>query len=180
MKQETHTPPGLGAFYSFLLVSGLILLTLIPVATKPAPNGQGWWTEPKLMPAISLVLWVIPAIYLTLNYFAKLRSGAIEKTDQTVLNQELFQWLKPLEFFVYYVIYIVLLGWVGYFLSSLIFVLGLSWRVGLRGRRWRIIALVTSLALILIFRWGLRVWIDSPLLFDLFPREIRLFLSRYF
>lgn len=180
MEKSTSSHPGTGIVYAFFFVVGVLFLALIPVVTEPGPQGQGWWTQPAFMPRLSLILIAGPALYMTIQHFWPMIQDRSKRPDRSDVNAELLQWVKPTEFFIYYVIYIFLLGLVGYFLSSLIFVLGLSWRVGLRGRRWGIIAVITAVGLIVVFRWGLRVWIDPPLLFDIFPRSIRLFLSRYF
>ena len=69
---------------------------------------------------------------------------------------------------------------VGYFLSSLMFIIGLSLRVGLRSRKWMLAGLLFAIALIAMFRWALGVWVPPATLYDLFPKDIRIFLMRNF
>lgn len=181
MNNDTQNPQAaLGVFYALMFLFGAGFLLLIPVATSPGPDGQGWWTQPFFMPTLSLLLVAIPATYLFFQYVLKVRNNQeLRPTSQSVWA-ELLQWFKPLEFFVYYVLYILLLGQVGYFLSSLMFIIGLSIRVGLRSRGWMLGGLLFAIALIAMFRWALGVWVPPAELYDLFPKDIRIFLMRNF
>ncbi|MEZ4608488.1 MAG: tripartite tricarboxylate transporter TctB family protein [Deinococcales bacterium] len=169
-------------FYAANFVFSALLLILMPLATKRAPKNQGWWTEPALMPSLALALMALASVYLLIQGMYQLRKFPPDQFvgSRSALLKELFQWLRPLEFFLYFIIYIWLLGLVGYFLSSFIFIAGLCFRVGLRNLRWLGVALLISLALIALFRWGLKVWIPPADLYELFPRPIRIFLMRNF
>ncbi len=172
--------PALGIFYTINFVFSASFLLLIPMATKVGPSNQGWWTQPALMPSLALGLMVLSSAYLLLNYSLKLRANTELRVDSQTVKQELTEWLKPVEFFVYYCLYIWLLGLIGYFLSSLGFIVILSLRVGLRSAKWMLIAFLTALALVALFRWGLKVWVPVSDLYDLFPKNIRIFLIRNF
>ncbi len=181
MHNEAHNPKAvLGIFYAFTSLFGLIFILLIPSATKPGPASQGWWTQPALMPRLSLWLIALSATYLFGQHLLKLRQRPDLGPSSHSLRAELFQWLRPLEFFMYYLIYIWLLGLVGYFLSSLIFIVTLCLRVGLRSPKWMVISCLTAIALVAMFRWSLQVWIPPAALYDLFPKEARIFLMRNF
>ena len=172
--------PALGVVYGFCFLASAILLVLIPVATKPGPPNQGWWTQPALMPSIAISVMVISAAYLFGQHVYKLRQHPELNNDRKLVRNEVFEWLKPFEYFVYYCLYIWLLGIVGYFLSSLIFIVLLCLRTGLRNARWMLVALLSALALVALFRWGLKVWVPVAELYDLFPKDIRIFLMRNF
>ena len=181
MNNESLKPrPGTGIFYTFMFVFGVAFLLLIPVETRPGPQGQGWWTQPVLMPTISLWLVALPATYLFVRYIQRLRANNALKPAQSEVNSELIQWVRPLEFFVYYILYIWLLGIVGYFLASLFFIAGLCLRVGLRSSRWMLTSVLFAFALVAMFRWSLEVWVPPAELYDLFPKDIRIFLMRNF
>lgn len=171
--------PGTGVFYGIMAVISVVLLLLLPVETEPGPADQGWWTQPILMPAISLVFFAITAVYLFIQHILTSRKHGTWHESE-VVKAELFQWVQPLEFFVYYVIYIYLLGIVGYFLSSFIFAVGVGMRVGLRSRRWVWAMLAFTLAITALFRWGLSIWFPSAALFELLPGGLRIFFARNF
>ena len=180
MKATQATEPALGILYVLNFAASAVLLVLLPIATKPAPSNQGWWTQPALMPSLALGLMALASAYLVLKHFLSLRGSPELNPDGQSSARELLEWLKPLEFFIYYGLYIWLLGLIGYFLSSLIFIVLLSVRVGLRSARWMLVALLTTVALVALFRWGLKVWVPVSDLYDLFPKDIRIFLMRNF
>lgn len=170
----------MGIFYGFMALVSVGLLLLTPVVTSSAPPGQGWWTQPALMPTISLVVFAATAVYLFGSYLWSVRTKRIEATSREEVRSELWQWVLPLEFFVYYILYIVLLGLVGYFLSSFIFAAGIAYRVRLRGRQWMIACFCFVLLVTALFRWGLNIWFPAPALFQIFPPGIRIFLTSNF
>lgn len=172
--------PTLGILYAINFVFSASFLLLVPIATKAGPSNQGWWTQPALMPSLALGLMVLSSAYLLLDYGLKLRANRDLRADKKSVKQELTEWLKPFEFFIYYCLYIWLLGLIGYFLSSLVFIVILSFRVGLRSAKWMLIAFLTALALVALFRWGLKVWVPVSDLYGLFPKNIRIFLMRNF
>ncbi|MEM7031435.1 MAG: tripartite tricarboxylate transporter TctB family protein [Chloroflexota bacterium] len=172
--------PAMGIFLSAMTAIGVGLLLAIPIATQPAPPNQGWWTEPALMPTITLSIFALAAVYLLANHLWSARKNKANFHGGDVLRAELFQWLLPLEYFIYYFIYIYLLGLIGYFLSSFIFAAILCIRVGLRSRRWIITALFFALALTALFRWGLKIWFPSAELFEYLPRDLRIFFAQNF
>ena len=177
MNEELTQPkPGTGVFYAFMFIVGVGLLLLVPFATSPGPEDQGWWTQPAFMPRLSLILIALTATYLCFQHFIVSRRSDRAVAEGTSLGAELFEWIKPLEFFVYYIGYIYLLDLIGYFLSSLLFILVLSWRIGLRSPRWLLTGFLFAVALIAMFRWALGVWVPQAELYGLFPKDIRIFL----
>ena len=181
MNDESAKPKvALGVFYIFMLISSWFLLALLSYETHPGPQRQGWWTQPILMPGISITLMFLTSAYLVVQHFYKMSQNEDLRHDIDAVLAEIMQWIKPAEYFLYYVGYIWLLGMVGYFLSSLIFIVGLCFRVGLRSTKWMVISLLTAIALIALFRWGLQVWIPPAKLYDLFPKDTRAFLIRKF
>jgi len=171
--------PGTGVLYGIMAGISIVLLILLPFQTDSAPEGQGWWTQPALMPTISLVFFAGTAVYLFAQHLIAAKRSNVE-INQSIVRAELFEWIRPLEYFIYYVIYIWLLGIVGYFLSSAIFAIGIGMRVGLRERKWVYISIIFALALTALFRWGLSIFFPAPALFELFPGGLRTFLIRNF
>ena len=181
MEESTEkVPPGMGIFLGFLAFVSVGLLLLTPVVTSPAPPGQGWWTQPAFMPLVSLIIFAATSVFLFANHLWSVRKNRVETVDREGVLAELWQWVLPVEYFIYYIGYIYLLGLVGYFLSSLIFAIWLAFRVGLRGRRWVWSCFFFVLAMTALFRWGLNIWFPSPELFEIFPPGIRIFLTSNF
>lgn len=88
--------------------------------------------------------------------------------------------MRPLEYLAYFSIHLFALQHLGYFPATLIFILGLLVRSGLRSPRWLLVGTLTSVALVLIFRVGLGVWMPAPAVYDLFPNAMRMALIRWF
>jgi hypothetical protein len=85
-----------------------------------------------------------------------------------------------MEYLAYFAAYALAVGQIGYGGASLSFVLFLIWRVGLWGWRWGLAGLALVGFMVLVFRVGLGVWMPAPDLYDMFPREIRAILMRWF
>ncbi len=181
-KDSSNQPaqPALGVVYGFCFIASAILLVLIPTATDTGPPEQGWWTQPALMPSIAISVMLLSAAYLFGKHIYRLRTNRELNIENRLIRNEVLEWFKPLEYFIYYCLYIWLLGIVGYFLSSLIFIIILCVRTGLRNAKWMLVALMSAFALVALFRWGLKIWVPVADLYDLFPKNIRIFLMRNF
>jgi hypothetical protein len=156
--------------------SGLFLL--LPWQTRTGPDGSGWWTQPWLMPAITLGILALANLESLRRAFLAARTPTqIEKEDA---RKEIKGWFRPLEYFAYFLAYLFSLKYLGYFLSTALFIQFLLWRSGLRATRWRVAGLGAALFMTAIFRWGLGVWVPTAELYDLFPDIIRKFLTRWF
>ena len=171
--------PGTGVFLGFMAIVSVGLLLLTPFQTSSSPPNQGWWTHPALMPTFSLVFFAATAVWLIVQHLRAARQSDIQ-IDQAAVSAELIEWVKPLEYFIYYFAYIWLLGIIGYFMSSAIFAVGVGMRVGLRSRRWVYIGILFALALTALFRWGLSIWFPAPWLFEQLPGGLRIFFIRNF
>lgn len=163
----------------FTVVTGGLLLAL-PWQTRSGPDSSGWWTQPWLMPLIALlILFLANVTSLAKDLLAMRRAPASGAEKQAALT-EVFGWFRPLEFFAYFLLYLGSLKYLGYFLSTALFIQLILYRVKLRSSEWRIRGLLAALALTAIFRWGLGIWVPTAELYDLFPDAARKFLTRWF
>ncbi len=171
--------PGRAVVALVFLVFGTGGLALMPYQTGTSPGDEGWFTQPWLMPLLTLgLLSAVSLIYVVTLW----RSGEFTRARMTggALAGEVWIWLKSAEFFAWYVAYIVLLGLVGYGISTFLFVSCLGLRVGLRQPRWLLAALGATLAMVLLFRLGLEIWVPPADLYELLPKSVAVFLQRYF
>jgi hypothetical protein len=155
------------------------LLAVIGFATKANAKG-GWWTQPWLMPAIALALLVAANAITLWREVADMRRTPPDDAEMREGWTALLGWLRPLEYLAYYAAYIWAIRHVGYFPATLVFVLFLLWRVGLRAPKWALAGLGLSLFMIGVFRYGLGVWMPAPEFYDLFPDAMRSALIRWF
>lgn len=163
----------------FAVVS-VLLLALIGVATRTGQASGGWWTRPAFAPGVALVVLVGANLITLWRDIADLRAHPASAAEWEEARAKMLAWLRPFEFLAYYAVYIWAIQHLGYFPSTLIFVLGLLWRVGLTAPRWILAGFGLSVFMIGVFRAGLGVWMPAPDVYDLFPDAIRLALLRWF
>ena len=174
---ESQTPGRLIVAVFFLLF-GALGLVLLPTFTGTSPGDEGWFTQPWLMPTLTLTLLTVASLVHTLRLWRDRQS--VTARSESTLPREVWMWLRASEFFTWYVLYIWLLGVLGYGLSTFVFIAGLGFRVGLREPRWFLAALGMTIAMTLLFRFGLKIWVPAADLYELLPKDIRNFMQRYF
>lgn len=160
----------------FFLLFGAVGLALLPAHTGTSPGDEGWFTQPWLMPGLTLTLLTVAALIHTLRLWRDRRHAPAGNTG---LAGELWMWLRAGEFFFWYVLYIWLLGVLGYGLSTFVFIAGLGIRVGLRRPRWILAAFVVTIAMTLLFRLGLKIWVPAADLYEILPPGIRTFMQQF-
>jgi hypothetical protein len=168
------------ALTSVFTVVTAALFFLLPLQTKSGPESAGWWTQPWLMPTILLSILLLANLVSLLKDLAGFRKMPPSAKEKTEAKTEILGWFRPLEFFAYFLGYLWSLAYLGYFLSTALFIQFLLYRVNLRTTRWRVMGLLAALALTAIFRWGLGIWVPTASLYDLFPDVVRKFLTRWF
>ncbi|WP_299205473.1 tripartite tricarboxylate transporter TctB family protein [uncultured Tateyamaria sp.] len=99
----------------------------------------------------------------------------------TGIAHELGQWLRALEYVVWFVAYTLLVPVLGYLVSTVLLGTLLPWRLGYRGWRWMGICLAASFAIVLVFRTGLQI--KTPVniwLYDQLPQRMETFMQVWF
>jgi hypothetical protein len=156
------------------------LLALIGVATKTGQASGGWWTRPAFAPGVALAVLVLANAVTLWRDLADLRARPATPAEWAEARGRMLGWFRPLEYLAYFALYIWSVQHVGYFPSTLVFVLGLIARAGLRSRVWVLAGLGLAVFMVAVFRAGLGVWMPAPEVYDLFPDAIRLALMRWF
>jgi len=93
---------------------------------------------------------------------------------------ELLRWLRPLEFALYFVAYAASIPWLGYLLSTALFMPLLGLRAGIRSLSGLGLLAGLGVGIVLVFKTGLEVRMPPGALYDLFPPQVRNFLIRNF
>ena len=94
---------------------------------------------------------------------------------------EISEWIKSIEFIFYFLIYTFSISILGYLLSTVIFAILLTYRLGYRSFRWIGISLFVSICIVVIFRTILQI--KTPVniwLYDKFPESLEIFFKIYF
>ncbi len=183
MSDQTETEANRIESFALILVFSAMSVTLlatIGIATRWGPESAGWWTRPMLMPGIALVLLVGANLITLARDIVDLRRKPPSAAERAEGRALLLGWLQPLEFLAYYGIYVFAIQHVGYFPSTLIFIMVLMVRVRLTTPRWIVAGLAAALFMVAVFRMGLGVWMPAPELYEYFPDAVRSTLIRWF
>ena len=131
-------------------------------------------------PLICMVILVPAAIYnlyqstIQLNINKRLRMPSR-------IKYELFQWLKSLEFIVYFLIYTNIITIFGYLISTVIFAIFLTTRLGYRSLKWILRSTIAAFIIVIIFRSILQI--KTPVniwLYKFLPQNFEVFMKIYF
>lgn len=160
------------AFALGMLIFALVMLSQL--------GDQARWFERGVRPHAQPALW--PAIGLGgMAFFSALHVAACLRARRPDTEwRELLIWLRAFEFVLWYLAYAFLTPWLGYLLASLVTMVALVWRSGLRDRASLMWAAAFAVGMVLLFKTGLSVKIPGGALYDLFPDRIRIFLSLNF
>ena len=136
--------------------------------------------QPWVAPMLFLVVLVPAAIW---NMRASLRTHRwrVRFLQPVDTRYELSQWLRALEFILWFLAYTLAVPWVGYLVATLVFGTVLPWRLGYRGRRWLAVSLGASFAIVLIFRSFLQIRTPVNIwLYEQIPAGLGTFLKVWF
>ena len=153
---------------SFLLIS-------IPYQTKWF-DGIPLVKQPRLWPTFCITGMALFSVFYSLQVWQNYK---IEGRIQSELR-ELQSWAKPLEFVVYFLLYVWLVPLAGYLLSTLLFFFLLTIRQGYRARSMLLISLVTAFGIVVVFKSLLKVKISSGAIYEYLPDGWSTFFMVYF
>ena len=175
------------------LIFSLLMLAFVAFLLWNFNTESGWDNRKIPQKRVGKILkqsWVGPMICMAILVPAALINvwQSYKKwqrdTRQLVPNRiryELVQWLRSLEFIVYFLGYTFVITYFGYLLSTVVFALFLTYRLGYRGWRWAGKTLATALAIVLLFRTILQI--KTPIniwLYDQLPLSLENFMKVYF
>ncbi|MEL7098350.1 MAG: tripartite tricarboxylate transporter TctB family protein [Pseudomonadota bacterium] len=136
---------------------------------------QGW-----VAPAICLVI-LLPAALLNIIEAWRTYRWRVRFKQPSSAYHEVILWLRALEFVGWFIAYTALVPILGYLLSTLLLGTLLPLRLGYRSWRWLGICLLTSMAIVLLFRSGLQIRTPVNIwLYDQLPQDARNFMLRWF
>lgn len=161
--------------YFLLLAAGLLLLALLPYQAAWVDTHRGWFIQPMMGSALGLGVLV---------FFAAIRVGQILMSGGIRISLEgvvggLLGYRTALISSVLFLLYIQSLSIIGFSLSTLIFITTLLLLSRLLDRFWFFAGLGATIALVLIFRVGLNVWMPDVWLYGLLPDQLADLANQY-
>lgn len=106
-------------------------------------------------------------------------AGISPATTADVIKGELWEgikWLRALEYFGWFMLYVYVTPVIGYLAATVLFMFALTARVGFRNRRIMIAAVAAGFAIVLIFKSFLGVKIPGGAVYESLPDSVRSFM----
>ena len=134
------------------------------------------WVAPVLCLAL-----LVPAALWNLRASLKVRRWRQRFLLPVESGYETSKYIAALEFVAYFILYTMCIPVLGYLLSTLIMGVFLTWRLGYRTFKWLLTGLVSSFAIVVVFRTLLQIKTPSVVwLYDQLPSTLRVFMLTYF
>ena len=175
---DARRRPGDFLFAAALFALALFLLIALPEQTRWFKRVE-LLLQPRFWPAVVLgALVLFSGLHLLQSALARRHPDSLDASP--VPAGELLRWLRPLEFALYFVLYAASIPWLGYLLSTLLFMPLLGLRTGIRSLSGLGLLAGIGAGVVLVFKTGLEVRMPPGALYDLFPPALRNFLIRNF
>lgn len=149
----------------------LFLLSQIGNQTEWNENARSIAAQPRLWPAIALVVMVIS--FALHWWLMKVRRP--NRLDWV----EVRRWAEPLEYLVWFLAYVFAVPRLGFLPMSLLFACGLTWRLGYRSKGALWCAAGFAVAMTAIFKGFLGVNIPGGQIYEVLPDSVRTFFLVY-
>lgn len=156
----SEEPTGGRILLALIFVAAIVLLAMIRWQTVPGETGQalmkgGWWAEPALAPAVALVITILGAGAAW--FAAKRETIQLSSTLKTYTKIGLIAGCM--------ISTVLLMKIVGFALSVLLFASVVGRVGGFRGWQLALLAASATVAMVVVFRIGFRVWFPRPELY---------------
>lgn len=158
-----------GLSASVLFAVTLAFLALAPFATRAQPPGKAWYLAPINWPLFSLGIAAVAGAVLVWRFVVAWRVAADKRVFRATAVSAFGRMGFAVEQSAYFCLYVLAVAWLGFAISTVVFLQFVVWRSGLRGTRWVLITLAVSVAIVLIFRLGVGLWFPLSPLMKLFP-----------
>ena len=136
---------------------------------------QGW-----VAPLFCLAL-LVPAVLINLVFSHRALKRKQRQLAPLRWRYEMSEWLRAVEYILYFIAYTFMVPLLGYLASTLMMGCFLTWRVGYRSWRWMGIALLSSFAMVVLFRSILQI--KTPVniwLYNQMPESASIFFKTWF
>ncbi|MFY0676766.1 MAG: hypothetical protein JXR18_05720 [Neptuniibacter sp.] len=165
-------------FYLLCFFFSAFMLLLMPSEVGSVETEKGWFIQPYIGPVIGLTTMLIFSVVMLFPVFIKLL-----KTRPSFLLEYFVDLISdhrvPIITSFFFFIYINLIDVIGFLPASYLFVCTLLFLSRLITKFWALMALITVLAIILIFRVGIGLWLDDVWLYEFLPTDWADFANRY-
>jgi hypothetical protein len=168
---KRYRRPGDIVFAWFILIVAVFLLVQISDQTA-YKNGAKLAAQPRFWPAVSLGGMTFFAIF---HLVGSALSERIEGRWREVLV-----WLSSIEYAVWFIAYAASVPYTGYLLTTVLFAVMLSLRVGYRSAKMLMASAFSAIVIVLLFKTLLRVNLPAGRIYEVLPDGLRQIMLTYF
>ena len=147
------------------------LLSQIGTQTEWSDSARTIAAQPRFWPAIALGLMVAGFG----AHWGLMRRRRPDRPDWV----EAKRWAEPLEFYGWFILFVLAVPRLGFLPMSLVMACALSWRLGYRSRGAMAVAALFAVAVTLTFKGLLGVNIPGGHIYELLPASVRTFFMVY-
>jgi len=173
MVEQSKTLP----FYFVFFCCAAVLMYFIGDEVKVF-NDKGWYLQPMLGPAIGLSIMTLLSFIKVVQSFVFLRflslSVVLHYLTQMVSVHRIAFWAAGS-----FYIYIHALSLIGFLPSNLVLLLFMLFVAKKLDRYWGLVACATAVAIVVIFRVVIGLWMDDVWLYGLLPDSAADFCNMY-
>lgn len=131
-------------------------------------KGMAFTKQPRFWPSMCIIGLSLFAFAHGLSVW--LKASSLDENDKVGAEiGEIKHWFRPLEFVVYFLIYVMAVPWLGYLLATLAYFLLMTLRMGYRKKSMLWISAATALSIVVLFKTLLQVKISSGAWYHLLP-----------
>lgn len=153
------------------LAVALLLLALLPFATRAQPVDKAWFLSPRNVPIIGILMVGLPGLALALRLVREWRVSPQPSYIGRALSA--FGDLGPaLGYTLLFCVYLFAIPWIGFALSTLVFGQTCLSASGLRGAKWVLLNLVFTIIVVFVLRGLMGLWFPFAAVFSLLPGNI--------
>ncbi len=158
-------------FVGAALLMSLALLVQIPTQTTWIEDAKSFAAQPRFWPGVAIVTMVV-TFGLHLWLMKRRRPIGADWGEAK-------RWLEPMEYAVWFMVYVFAVPWIGFLPMSIAFATALTWRLGYRTPLYLWLAVVFAVGTVLLFKGFLGVKIPGAALYELLPDALRSFALQY-
>jgi len=158
--------PGGLVFAVLFLLACLFLLSQLGSETAFSATGK-LFAQPRFWPAVGVIGMSVFGVLHLLGQ-VRLRGGGGHLWEAG-------NWLRSVEYLIWFMVYVFAAPVIGYLPATLIFTVALALRAGYRSKRMLVAAALTGLGVVLVFKSMLSVKIPGGAVYEYLPEVIRSF-----
>ncbi len=168
---KRYRRPGDIVFAWFFLAFAVFLLFQLTSQTQFKPGGK-FFAQPRFWPAVSLIGM---AGFAALHLLGSALSERIEGRWR-----EVFLWVRSIEYAIWFVAYAAVVPIIGYLPATVLIAVLLTLRAGYGDRQILLAALVSAIAIVVLFKSFLQVKLPAGQVYEYLPDGLRQIMLTYF